>query len=350
MNINKKVAIVILNWNGADLLPEFLPSVIRHSRFRNVEIIVADNGSTDASPELLKRDYPEVRLLDLKENFGFARGYNEALRSIDADYYVLLNSDVQVTEDWLQPCLALMEQDAKIAVVQPKIKSYRAPSFFEYAGAAGGFIDCLGYPFCRGRILDEVEQDLGQYDVGSEIFWASGACFFVRADLFRDLGGFDADFWAHMEEIDLCWRMRNRGFKIVYTPQSQVFHLGGGSLEYGNPRKVFLNFRNNLFMLYKNLPANHLGLIILMRMLLDGLAAVKFLAGREPASFLAVLKAHGHFYRQLPKLRQKRKLLRKEVRVERHSTMFGGSVMWQFFVRKRKTFKELNFNPDEKEV
>ncbi|MFV0590976.1 MAG: glycosyltransferase family 2 protein [Draconibacterium sp.] len=338
-----KIAIVILNWNGEKLFPDFLPSIIEHSNYANTEVIVADNGSTDNSLETLKNNYPEVSLLDLKNNYGFAKGYNVALEQIEADYFVLVNSDVKVSKNWIEPCINQLESDRSIAAVQPKILSYNEPEYFEYAGAAGGFIDRYGYPFCRGRILDRIEKDEDQYQTPGEIFWATGACMFVRADIFKSSGGLDADFWAHMEEIDLCWRLKNQGFKIVYEPQSVIFHLGGGSLEYGNPRKVFLNFRNNLYMLYKNLPHKKFLRTLLFRMLLDGAAAAKFLLGFEWSAFVAVAKAHAHFYKNLSGLRKKRKLLKPLINKCTHAEMYPKSIMWKFFMQKKTKFSELDF-------
>ena len=346
MRKDKKIAIVILNWNGVKLFPDYLPSVIEHSKGENIEVIVADNGSTDNSLEFLKANFPEVTLLDLKENYGFAKGYNVALNQIDAEYFVLLNSDVKVEPNWIQPCIDQFERDDKVVAVQPKVLSFNEPELFEYAGAAGGFIDKFGYPFCRGRILDKVEKDENQYDLSGEIFWATGACMFVRAKAFKNSGGLDADFWAHMEEIDLCWRMKNQGYKIVYESASVVYHLGGGSLEYGNPKKVYLNFRNNLYMLYKNLPKKKFLPIFLTRMILDGVAALKFLLGAEFKAFGAVAKAHRDFYKNLSALRTKRKELLKLASVNSHKQIYPRSIMWKFFVQKKHNFTELNFNPE----
>ncbi|WP_346861424.1 glycosyltransferase family 2 protein [uncultured Draconibacterium sp.] len=344
MTKTKKVAIVILNWNGIKLFPDFLPSIIEHSQGENIEIIIADNGSTDNSLNYLKTNFPSVTLMDLETNYGFAKGYNVALDKIDAEYFVLVNSDVKVEKGWIEPCIKHFEKDDKIAAVQPKVLSFNQPEYFEYAGAAGGFIDKYGYPFCRGRILDQVEKDEKQYETSSEIFWATGACMFVRAEVFKNSGGLDADFWAHMEEIDLCWRLKNQGYKIVYEPQSVIYHLGGGSLEYGNPRKVFLNFRNNLYMLYKNLPKQKFTRTLLSRMILDGVAAFKFLAGMEFKAFGAVLKAHRDFYKNLSLLKAKRKALQEKVIVNNHKQMYDESIMWKFFVQKKHKFTDLNFN------
>ncbi|WP_320110278.1 glycosyltransferase family 2 protein [Draconibacterium orientale] len=346
MSKDKKIAIVILNWNGVKLFPDFLPSVIEHSKGENIEVIIADNGSTDHSLEFLKASFPAVTLLDLKENYGFAKGYNVALTEIEADYFVLLNSDVKVEVNWIQPCIDQFECDEEIVAVQPKILSFNKPEFFEYAGAAGGFIDKFGYPFCRGRILNHLEKDENQYNQPGEIFWATGACMFVRADAFKTSGGLDADFWAHMEEIDWCWRMKNQGYKIIYEPASVVYHLGGGSLEYGNPKKVYLNFRNNLFMLYKNLPKKKFLPTFLTRMILDGVAAAKFLLGGEFKAFGAVAKAHLFFYKNLSALRKKRKELLKLVNVNNHKQIYPKSIMWKFFVQKKYKFAELNFKPE----
>ena len=339
--MSPKIAIVILNWNGAKLLRQFLPSVIQFSKGALTEIIVADNGSTDESFSILSNEFPEVKVLDLKQNFGFARGYNETLKQIEADYFVILNSDVEVTSGWLESPIKLMEADKKIAAVQPKILSYNQKTHFEYAGAAGGFIDKFGYPFCRGRIFDEVEADKGQYDNTVDIFWATGACMFVRSDLFRAVGGFDSDFWAHMEEIDLCWRLKNRGFRIVYTPESTVYHLGGGSLSYDDPKKLYLNFRNNLWLLYKNLPANQLFYILFIRMMLDGLAAFKLLAEFNFNGISSVLKAHSHFYKSLPALQRKRRQSEPDSRNKVITGKLNKSIVFQFYIRKRKRYNEI---------
>ena len=339
--MSSKVAIVILNWNGTKLLKQFLPSVIEFSKGDSTEIIVADNGSTDDSLVVLRNEFPEVQILDLKQNFGFASGYNIALNQIEADYFVVLNSDVEVTAGWLNSAVQLMENDATIAAVQPKILSYNQKTHFEYAGAAGGFIDRFGYPFCRGRIFNEVEADNGQYNNVQDIFWATGACMFVRATSFYKVGGFDADFWAHMEEIDLCWRLKNRGQRIVFTPESTVYHVGGGTLSYDNPQKLYLNFRNNLWLLYKNLPSNKLVSTLFLRMCLDGIAAFKLLAEFNLNGIRSVLKAHLHFYKSLPALHRKRKLTQLEKRKDLPKEMLQKSIVFQFYIRKRKTFNEI---------
>jgi len=338
-----KIAIAILNWNGVKLFDTFLPSVIQYSTSDNIEIIVADNGSSDNSLQHLEKHYPSVKIIDLKKNYGFAEGYNQALKQVDADYLVLLNSDVKVTENWIEPCIEQFEADEKLAAIQPKILSHGEPKKFEYAGAAGGFIDKFGYPFCRGRILNRIEEDLGQYNQTSQIFWATGACMFVRAGAFKTAGGFDGDFWAHMEEIDLCWRLKNSGLKVVYEPKSVVYHLGGGTLSYGNPRKIYLNFRNNLYMLFKNLPRHQFTRIFFARMVLDGVAALKFILGFNFREFRAVVKAHFAFYQNLGILMRKRKETQKQVIVKNHPEIYPQSIMWKFFIQKKRRFSDLNF-------
>lgn len=345
MGASKRTAIVILNWNGEKLFDKFMPSVLEYSQGENTEIIVADNGSTDNSISYLKQYFPSVKIIDLQHNYGFAEGYNQALKQVEADYLVLLNSDVEVSRNWLEPCISRFETDKEIAAVQPKILSFNAPENFEYAGAAGGFIDKFGYPFCRGRILNHIEKDENQYNQATEIFWATGACLFIRADVFKNTGGFDGDFFAHMEEIDLCWRLKNQGYKIVYEPQSVVYHLGGATLTYGSPKKIYLNFRNNLFMLYKNLPKTKFKRIFFIRMNLDGVAAVKFLLGFNLKEFCAVIRAHASFYRNLPKLIRKREIIQKTVVETEHPEIYPKSIMWKFFFQKKHKFSDLDFHP-----
>ena len=337
-----KIAIVILNWNGEKLLARFLPSVIVNSQDEGVEIIVADNGSDDSSIQVLQTDFPEVRILELGQNYGFARGYNEALKQVKADYYILLNSDVEVTRNWISPMIKLMEDDPDVAAVQPKILNWNKKDEFEYAGAAGGFIDKLGFPFCRGRILNINETDRGQYNEISTIFWASGACMSVKSNLFHETGGFDSDFWAHMEEIDLCWRLKNRNYKILYTPFSQVFHLGGGTLPYDSPRKLFLNFRNSLWLLYKNLPPGKFHKVMLTRLFLDGTAAFKLLSEGNSKGFFSVMKAHVAFYRSLPELRRKREKLKSTSCPKWHDEILCKSIIWKFYIQGKKTFQEVS--------
>ncbi|MBN1820519.1 MAG: glycosyltransferase family 2 protein [Prolixibacteraceae bacterium] len=340
---HRKVAVVILNWNGSQLLDKYLPSVILHSNDNDVEVIVADNFSTDDSVEKLRSKYPKASVIELKENYGFSRGYNEALKQVKADYFVILNSDVEVTKNWIDPVIKRMEEDEKIAAVQPKILSHTKKEYFEYAGAAGGFIDKYGYPFCRGRILNVVEKDEGQYNEATPIFWATGACMFIRAKLFTGNGGFDPDFWAHMEEIDLCWRLKNQGYSIWYEPESIVYHLGGATLEYNNPKKIYLNFRNNLLMLIKNLPAGKFIFILLFRMILDGVAAVKFLIGFQCKAFFSVIKAHGYLYRNFGKFYRKRRELLSGITETEHKEIFRRGIMLRFFIQKRRKFSQLKF-------
>ncbi|MCF6242878.1 MAG: glycosyltransferase family 2 protein [Bacteroidales bacterium] len=294
-----KVAVVILNWNGEKYLKQFIPALIKNSNSDEVVLYVADNASSDDSVQYLRDNYPQIKLILLDENYGFAGGYNKALQQINAEYYILLNSDVEVTSNWIFPIIEKLDQDKSIAAAMPKIKSFNKKTYFEYAGAAGGFIDKYGYPFCRGRILDTIEKDAGQYDDEREIFWASGACMFVRSSVFHEHDGFDADFFAHMEEIDLCWRMKNSGYKIMYYSDVEVYHVGGGALPNNSPFKLYLNFRNNLFMLYKNLPKGKLFQTLFLRMILDGASALVYLLQFSFSSFSAVFRAHIAFYKSL---------------------------------------------------
>jgi Predicted glycosyltransferases len=343
--INKKykfkVAIVILNWNGATFLRQYLPSVVRHSACEWCQIVIADNGSTDESRNVIETEFQEVQFLPLDENFGFAKGYNEALKNIDAEYFLLLNSDIQVTEGWLLPLVNAMDKNPLAGACQPKILSMNEPEKFEYAGASGGFIDRLGYPFCRGRILNVCEKDNGQYNQPISVFWATGAAIMVRSSCWEQTGGFDPDFWAHMEEIDLCWRMRNLGYQIQVEPQSVVYHLGGGSLPYQSPLKVYLNFRNNLYLLYKNLPANSFFPIIFFRMVLDGIAGIQFLVTGQWSAFAKVLKAHFDFYHHIPTLSKQRKQLQKVRKVSRHQTIYKGSIIFDFFILRKRKFSQI---------
>jgi GT2 family glycosyltransferase len=338
-----RIGIVILNWNGKKLLEQFLPSVIAHSKREWADVIVADNASSDDSISFLSETYPDLQVIQLDKNYGFAEGYNKALQELSHTYFVLLNSDVEVSTNWLDPIYSQFENDPKIAVAQPKIKAFHNKTKFEHAGASGGFIDYLGYPFCRGRILDQIENDTQQYDSEMDIFWASGAALFIRAELYKEVGGLDGDFFAHMEEIDLCWRIKNRGYRIIAEPKSTVYHVGGATLPYNSPNKLFLNFRNNLFMLHKNLPENKLYSILLQRMILDGVAAIKFLLGGEFSNFGAVFKAHLSYYSMLPKIRKKRKKLIPLVRLKKHNEMYPNSIIFDFYLRKKKHFADITF-------
>lgn len=332
-----KVAVVILNYNGKRFLERFLPNVIAHSR-DVAEIIVADNASTDDSVCFLNNHYPEIRLIQNPSNRGFSTGYNLALKQLEADYFVLLNSDIEVTPNWIEPIIALMDSDPLIAACQPKIRSLEQPELFEYAGAGGGFIDKFGYPFCRGRLFLHLEEDIGQYDDDQEVFWASGACMFVRADLYHQHKGLDDSFFAHMEEIDFCWRMKNHGFKIMYSGKSTVYHIGGGTLPKKSSRKTYLNFRNNLSLLYKNLPQDQLFKVIFLRLILDGVASLKFLFQAGVADFFAVMRAHLHFYRKLPQLRKKR----SNIHPHNVSRIYQKNIVFEHFLLKKKRFTSLN--------
>lgn len=332
-----KLAIVILNWNGKSHLEEFLPSVISHSP-ESDEIVVVDNASSDGSISFLKNNYPQVRIIHNKENGGFAQGYNDGLAKVDSEYYLLLNSDVEVTPGWIPPLLGLLESDNSIAACQPKVKAYRNKNLFEHAGAAGGFIDRFAYPFCRGRIFNHNERDDQQYDGLKEVFWATGACMIVRSSAFWEAGGFDKDFFAHMEEIDLCWRMKNLGYRIFAEPKSTVYHLGGGTLNYDSPKKTFLNFRNSLFTLYKNSGSGKLSWTIFLRLLIDGIAGIRFLTEGKSNHFIAVVKAHMSFYRQLPGLRKKRLAINKQKELV---GLYKGCIVVDFYLKGNKKFSSL---------
>ena len=333
----KKVAVVILNYNGERFLEKFLPTVMANCNPEKVEIVVADNASTDYSLDLMHDCFPDIRVIENGSNGGFSTGYNLALRQIDAQYYVLLNSDIEVTPGWIEPVVALMDSDQQIAACQPKILSYYHKDEFEYAGASGGFIDKYGYPFCRGRVFQYLENDENQYDTPMEVFWATGACMFVRADLYHQIGGLDDSFFAHMEEIDLCWRLKNAGYKVFCCPQSVVYHIGGGTLPKNSPRKTYLNFRNNLSLLVKNLPKRRLVCTILYRILLDWVAAFKFLAEGCPKDFRMVFKAHWDFYKRLSSLRENRKAIEhKEV-----SCVYRKNIVFENVVRKKDRFSNL---------
>ncbi len=335
--MKKRIAVVILNYNGKRFLERFLPIVVSRSS-RLAEIVVADNNSSDGSVELMRNSFPDVRLIINPSNGGFATGYNLALKQIDCEYYVLLNSDIEVSENWLEPLLQMMDADPEIAACQPKLLSFADKAYFEYAGAAGGFIDKFGYPFCRGRLFQHLEKDEGQYDKPVEVFWASGACMFVRAKLYHQMGGLDDGFFAHMEEIDFCWRLKNQGYKIMFCPYSAVYHIGGGTLPKNSPRKTYLNFRNNLTMLYKNLPASSFTYVILTRLLLDMVASFKFLVEGGWGDFFAVVRAHAHFYRKQRALRIKR----RAIHPKHVSRIYQRNIVIEYFIRNRQTFDSLD--------
>ncbi len=335
------VAIVILNWNGQHFLARFLPSVITHSQ--GCTVYVVDNHSSDSSVPYLREQHPDVKLILHPENLGFCEGYNQALRQIPADYYVLLNSDVEVTAGWVTPIISLLENDTTIAACQPKLKSYHQRQFFEYAGAGGGLLDRLGYPFCRGRLFNFMEKDEGQYNDTRPVFWASGACLFVRAAAYHQAGGLEPAFFAHMEEIDLCWRFQNQGYKVMYCGQSEVYHVGGGTLPKSNPHKTFLNFRNGLALVYKNIPEQHFYTVFFTRLVLDWVAAAKFLVDGQLADSLAVFKAHGAIWQNRNYWKQKRK---EQAPLLKTNLMgwYAGSIVCEYFIRGKKKYQDLFYS------
>lgn len=335
----RKIAVVILNYNGEEMLRRFLPSVIENSG--DAEIVVADNASTDNSVEVVKNEFPSVRLIIMDENYGFADGYNRALEQVDSEYSVLLNSDVEVTPSWLEPLERFMDANPSAVACQPKLLDYKRKTHFEYAGASGGFLDRYGYPYCRGRIFDSVEQDSGQYDDITRVIWATGAALFVRTAEYKSAGGLDGRFFAHMEEIDLCWRMHMRGGELYVVPESKVYHVGGATLSKSNPRKTYLNFRNNLLMLYKNLPEEELRPVMRMRRLLDYVAAMKFLATASWGDFKAVLKAR----RDYKKMRGDYDAVRNENLAKSKGGpdgRSGFSILWQYYAKGKKLFSQLD--------
>lgn len=336
-----KIAIVILNWNGSEMLRTFLPSVLQYSQAEDVEVIVADNASTDSSAVLLSEEFPTVRVITLARNHGFADGYNLALKQVEAEYYVLLNSDVQVTEHWLEPIVAYLDEHPEVAAAQPKIRSWKYPDYFEYAGACGGFIDRYGYPFCRGRILEMLEKDKGQYDAVLPIFWATGAALFIRSVDYWKVGGLDGRFFAHMEEIDLCWRLRSRNRGIVCIPQSTVFHVGAATLKKDNPRKTFLNFRNNLVMLYKNLPEKELKHVMFVRGVLDYVAALTFLLKGQIDSAKAVYRARCEYERLREDFAVHREMNLKETTLRSIPERIKGSILVAYYLKRQKQYSQL---------
>jgi GT2 family glycosyltransferase len=329
----KNTAVVILNWNGQKLLEQFLPSIIQHSG--DAVLYVADNASTDNSISFIQSQFPQVQIIQNAGNFGFAQGYNEALKQVQEPIFVLVNSDIEVTENWLVPIEKLFQEQSNVAIVQPKILDYKDKTKFEYAGAAGGYIDRLGYPFCRGRLFDTIEEDHGQYNDSQSIFWASGACFGIRKSVFTQLQGFDTDFFAHQEEIDLCWRAINLGHEIVYCPESTVYHVGGATLQAGNPQKTHLNFRNSLCMLTKNLPLHSLFPILFIRLILDGLAGIQFLQQGKAAHCWAIVRAHFGFYGLFAKMWKKRGA-HQELNYYKIN-----SIVFRYFVSKQRKFNDL---------
>ncbi len=341
-----KTAVVILNYNGRKHLETYLPGVVKYTP-DDVDIVVADNGSSDDSVVFLKKNHPDIRLIEMPDNLGFAGGYNQALSEVKATYYVLLNSDVRMTENWLDPLVDYLEQNEKAAACQPKILSDNQPDYFEHAGASGGFLDYLGYPFCRGRVLDQLEKDEGQYDDVAPVFWATGAALAIKADLYHGIGQFDAEYFAHFEEIDLCWRLKRAGYEIAVVPRSKVFHLGGGTLGYQSPRKIFLNFRNSLFTIFKNEEKGRVFFLIFIRLILDGLSGAVFLLQGKFSFIGAIIRAHFAFYGQLRQLRKRKK--EENTRIERlkiapfnKKGRYEKSIVWDYFVRKKKKYSKLD--------
>ena len=352
MSFTPKVAVVILNWNGTKHLRQFLPSVLT-STWPNLEIIVGDNASTDESIDFLKQNYPSVKIIQNDDNYGFTGGYNKVLAQVDADYFILLNSDVEVSAGWIAPVINLMESDPLIAVAAPKILAFNQKDHFEHAGGAGGFIDKYGYPFCRGRMFYDMEEDKGQYQQSGEVFWATGAAMFIKKHCWEEAGGFDDRFFAHMEEIDLCWRLKNIGYKVMYCAESQVYHLGGGTLNAENPFKTYLNFRNNLLLLQNNLPTGRAIIIIATRYIMDLLAIFRFLGEGKRKDAWAISRAHQNFIVSLFKGKKKdvksdsqlAQGSQSKVKLHKHyplSCIYNGSIVWVFFIKKKKHFTDLS--------
>jgi len=335
-----KISVAILNYNGKSWLDKFLQIAIDKSP--EAEVIVIDNASTDDSVAFLQNNFPNIRLIQNDTNHGFAGGYNQGLKHIQSDYYILLNSDIEVTDNWIKPVIESIESDENTVAGQPKILAYNNKTHFEHAGAAGGFIDHLGYPFCRGRIFTETEEDLGQHDTRREVFWATGACLFIKADKFWEVGGLDEAFFAHMEEIDMCWRLQNKGYKIICEPASHIYHVGGGTLDYRNPRKTYLNFRNSLYTIHKN-KKGPVFFIIFQRLILDGVAALKFLFSGDFKHIVSILKAHIHYYKHISVLKKQRaEIVKRDFKTL--TGVLAGSIVFQHFIKKIKEFSKLNFN------
>jgi GT2 family glycosyltransferase len=339
-----EVAVVILNWNGVNFLKEFLPPLIEFTNPSLADIWVADNGSTDGSLRVLKEDFPSVMIVTLEKNHGFAAGYNLALEQIEAGYYVLLNSDVEVSPGWLEPMYHLLSENPRAGACMPRIRSWHQREFFEHAGAAGGFLDRYGYPFCRGRIFNSLEKDEGQYDADSNIFWASGACLMIRSELYRRAGGLDTFFFAHMEEIDLCWRIKNMGHDVKYCAGSIVYHVGGGTLPQNDHKKTYLNFRNNIILLYKNLPRKKLLSVLLPRFILDFISIFQFLFRLEFRNMYSVIRAHFYLLGHLRTLRRHRRQSLETAEPSMHPEIYHGSIVYAFFFRGVRVFRDLNMD------
>jgi GT2 family glycosyltransferase len=341
LNLNKiKVAVVILNYNGVNWLKKFLPKFIQFSK-KDADLIVIDNGSTDNSVELIHQQFKEIETLTLEKNLGFAGGYNEGLKQLNHKHFIIVNSDIEVTKNWISPIIKLLESDDQIAAVQPKILNYNKKQEFEYAGAAGGFIDIFGYPFCRGRIFYNVEKDLGQYDGDLDIFWSSGACMAIKSKDFKEIGGFDFDFFAHMEEIDLCWRLKNQGKRIMFCSKSLVYHVGGGTLNYNTPKKTFLNYRNNLWMIHKNFSGKSpLWLVILIRIILDQISGFRFIIEGNPKNILQINKAQIGYFKNILKIHKKRNKIKKHP-LRKMKGVLNNLLIWEYFVKQKKYFNEI---------
>lgn len=336
-----KTAIVILNWNGKKFLEQFLPGVISNSK-GVARVIVADNASTDDSVQYISTLNQEVELIQLDKNYGFTGGYNRALKLVDAEYYILLNSDVEVTPNWIEPVITYLDGNLDVAACQPKVRSFLDKHLLEHAGASGGYIDWMGYPFCRGRLFTQLEEDNGQYDQIRDVFWATGACMFIRSKVFHQENGFDEDFFAHMEEIDLCWRIQSAGYRLCVIPESKVFHVGGGTLPKSSARKTYYNFRNNLMMLHKNLPAHQLWFVMLIRLVLDGIAGLKFLFEGGFSDLIAVFKAHNVFFRSLPRRIKIRREQQKRVVNTNLKGFYSKSVLFDYFIKRKIKFSDLD--------
>jgi GT2 family glycosyltransferase len=341
------VAVVILNWNGLSFLKRFLQSVV-DTNYSNLQVIVGDNASTDGSVAFIQQNFPSIQIIQNKRNYGFAEGYNRVLEQVKAEYFVLLNSDVLVPENWITPVISMMHADPSIAAAQPKIKWFDDPSRFEYAGAAGGFLDCFGFPFCRGRIFNNNEVDHGQYNDPIEVFWASGAALFVKRACWIEVGGLDPDLFAHMEEIDVCWRLKNLGYKIMFCPDSEVFHVGGGTLNAENPFKTYLNFRNNLYILQKNLQIGEAYSTIFLRFWIDFVALLHFALTGKFRHAAAVSKAHFSFLSNIRKTAAKRKRLQRPFL--EHTGVYHSSIVWAFFINKITSFSKLHHAPTRSEI
>lgn len=339
----KKVSVALLNYNGRGHLETFLPSVCEYSNLPDVELCLIDNFSTDDSIDFVVKNYPQIRIIQLDKNYGFAGGYNRGLEQIEATYYVLLNTDVEVTKNWLQPMIDFLDQNMDVVACQPKILSYLDKTKFEHAGAAGGFIDLYGYPFCRGRVFSDLETDNGQYNSMIDVFWATGACLFIRSNAYFEAGGLDDDFFAHMEEIDLCWRLKSRGKRIICLPQSKVYHLGGGTLNTENSHKTYLNFRNNLLMLYKNIPSFRFRKVFFMRWLLDNIAAFKMMLSGEYPNAKAVYQARSDFKKMKKSFKKKRKENMEKTVSYDLQEMYFRSLVLSYYIRKKNTYQKLKY-------